>query len=60
VGADWEEVFGEPHPGDATWRPLEAVIPVPLPFAEAEARVVLLHAGTRGHSEFDDVDLSVR
>ncbi len=60
VGADWEEAFGEPHPGDATWRPLEAVIPVPLPFAEAEARVVLLHAGTRGHSEFDDVDLSVR
>ena len=60
VGADWEEVFGEPHPGDGAWRPLEAVLPVPAEFAGGEARIVLLHTGGRGHSEFADVVLSVR
>jgi hypothetical protein len=59
-GTEWEEVFGEPHPGDATWRELEAALPVPPGFGGAEARVVLLHAGTQGHSEFGDVQLSAR
>jgi 4-amino-4-deoxy-L-arabinose transferase-like glycosyltransferase len=60
VGSGWDEAFGEPHPGDAAWQPLEVVLPVPPTFAGAEARIVLLHAGARGHSEFDDVELSVR
>jgi hypothetical protein len=60
VRAEWEEVFGDPHPGDGAWRWLEATLPVPPQFAGGEARIVLLHAGTRGHSEFDDVALSVR
>jgi hypothetical protein len=53
-------VRGEPHPGDGTWRPLEAVVPVPLGFDGGEARIVLLHAGTQGHSDFADVEVSVR
>jgi hypothetical protein len=60
VGSDWEEVFGESHPGDGTWRPLEAVLPVPPGFAGGEVRLVLLHAGLQGHSDFADVDVSVR
>lgn len=60
VGSDWEEVFGESHPGDGTWRPLEAVLPVPPGFAGGEGRLVLLHAGLQGHSEFAGVDVSVR
>jgi 4-amino-4-deoxy-L-arabinose transferase-like glycosyltransferase len=60
VGSSWDEAFGEPHPGDGNWKPLEAVLPVPPTLAGAEARIVLLHAGAQGHSEFDDVELSVR
>lgn len=60
VGADWEEVFGDPHPGDGIWRPQEASLPVPAGFAGGEARIVLLHARTRGWSEFANVELSVR
>jgi hypothetical protein len=59
VGSEWEEVFGEPHRGDGTWQWLEAELPIPLQFSGGEARIVLLHDGP-GHSEFDDVELSVR
>jgi 4-amino-4-deoxy-L-arabinose transferase-like glycosyltransferase len=60
IGPDWEEVFGNSHPGDGTWRPLEAALPVPPGFAGGEVRIVLLHAGREGHSEFADLDVSVR
>jgi hypothetical protein len=60
VGSDWEEVFGESHPGDGTWRPLEAVLSVPPGFAGGEVRLVLLHTSLQGHSEFTDVEVSVR
>jgi hypothetical protein len=60
VGADWEEIFGDPHPGDGIWRTQEASLPIPAGFAGGEARIVLLHARTRGWSEFANVDLSVR
>jgi hypothetical protein len=59
MGSDWEEVFGASHPGDGTWRPLEAVLPVPPGFAGGELRIVLLHAGRQGHSDFADLDVSV-
>jgi len=50
----------EPHPGDDTWRPLEAVVSVPPAFPGGELRIALLHARARGRSEFADVTVSVR
>jgi 4-amino-4-deoxy-L-arabinose transferase-like glycosyltransferase len=60
IGADWEEAFGDPHPGDGHWRRLEAVVTVPPGFEGGEARIVLLHSGRPGPSEFADVEVSVR
>jgi hypothetical protein len=60
VGASWEEIFGDPHPGDGRWRPLEAVVPVPAAFAGGELRIALLHTRARGRSEFANVAISVR
>jgi hypothetical protein len=60
MGAHWEEILGEPHPGDDTWRPLEAVVSVPPAFPGGELRIALLHARARGRSEFADVTVSVR
>jgi hypothetical protein len=60
MGAHWEETIGEPHPGDGTWRPLEAVVSVPPAFPGGELRIALLHARAGGRSEFADVTVSVR
>jgi hypothetical protein len=60
VGARWEEVLGEPHPGDDTWRPLEALVPVPPAFAGGELRIALLHARANGRSEFANVAIAAR
>ena len=60
IGTRWEEILGEPHPGDDTWRPLEAAVSVPPEFPGGELRIALLHAREGGRSEFADVTVSVR
>jgi hypothetical protein len=60
VGAHWDEIFGDAHAGDDTWRPLEAVVPVPPAFAGGELRIALLHARKGGRSEFANVTIAVR
>lgn len=59
-GEEWDEAFGDFHPGDGTWRELDVVLPVPPAFAGGELRLALLQTGTEGRAAFTDVRLAAR
>jgi hypothetical protein len=60
VGAEWDETLGSPHPGDGTWRPLQAELLVSPRFRGGELRVAVVHAHAGGRSEFANVRVRVR